>query len=106
MRAQNGAEVARSPCSDLEFLLSLSWFFVQEGSYPSSVRLMEAGTNAREAIAKASPVLLLASCGEADEAWRSKLRSVRPSDLIDTLSEEVPADLWQSSFAWARKRAG
>jgi hypothetical protein len=63
-------------------------------------------TNAQEAIAKASPVLLLASCGEADEAWRSKLRSVRPSDLIDTLSEEVPADLWQSSFEWARKRAG
>jgi hypothetical protein len=43
---------------------------------------------------------------EADEAWRSKLRSVRLSDLIDTLSEEIPADLWQSSFEWARKRAG
>jgi hypothetical protein len=32
--------------------------------------------------------------------------SVRLSDLIDTLSEEIPADLWQSSFEWARKRAG
>jgi hypothetical protein len=31
---------------------------------------------------------------------------IRLSDPIDTLSEEIPADLWQSSFEWARKRTG
>jgi hypothetical protein len=25
-------------------------------------------------------------------------------DLIDTLFEEIPADLWQSSCEWARRR--
>ncbi|NEJ22741.1 Rrf2 family transcriptional regulator [Rhizobium leguminosarum] len=43
---------------------------------------------------------------EADEAWRDTLRRVRLSDLVGTLSEEVPADIWQSTFAWVLKRAG
>lgn len=43
---------------------------------------------------------------EADEAWREKLRSVRLSDLIDTLAKEVPAELWKSSFEWVLERAG
>ncbi|TCA26620.1 Rrf2 family transcriptional regulator [Rhizobium leguminosarum bv. viciae] len=43
---------------------------------------------------------------EADEAWRDTLRRVRLSDLVGTLSEEVPADIWRSTFAWVLKRAG
>ncbi|MBX5157855.1 MULTISPECIES: Rrf2 family transcriptional regulator [unclassified Rhizobium] len=43
---------------------------------------------------------------EADEAWRDTLRRVRLSDLVGTLSEEVPAELWRSTFEWVLKRAG
>ncbi|MGO8184544.1 RrF2 family transcriptional regulator [Rhizobium leguminosarum] len=43
---------------------------------------------------------------EADEAWRDTLRRVRLSDLVGTLSEEVPADIWRSTFEWVLKRAG
>lgn len=43
---------------------------------------------------------------EADEAWRAKLRSVRLSDLIETLSQEVPEPLWKSTFEWVLERAG
>ncbi|MBB4171854.1 Rrf2 family protein [Rhizobium sp. BK538] len=43
---------------------------------------------------------------EADEAWRQKLRSVRLSDLIETLSRDIPAQLWKSSFEWVLERAG
>lgn len=37
---------------------------------------------------------------EADEAWRAKLKSVRLSDLVVTLGEEIPADLLKKSFKW------
>ncbi|MFB2603864.1 Rrf2 family transcriptional regulator, partial [Rhizobium phaseoli] len=43
---------------------------------------------------------------EADEAWRETLRRVRLSDLVDSLSQEVPHDIWQSTFQWVLKRAG
>ncbi|MGH6755061.1 MAG: RrF2 family transcriptional regulator [Bradyrhizobium sp.] len=43
---------------------------------------------------------------EADEAWRQKLRSVRLSDLVETLSREIPAELWKNSFEWVLERAG
>ncbi|MGG7535259.1 RrF2 family transcriptional regulator [Rhizobium sp. 12,4] len=43
---------------------------------------------------------------EADEAWRNTLRAVRLSDLVGTLSEEVPADIWQNTFQWVLQRAG
>lgn len=43
---------------------------------------------------------------EADEAWRDTLKRVRLSDLVGTLSEEVPADLWRDTFEWVLKRAG
>jgi Rrf2 family protein len=43
---------------------------------------------------------------EADEAWRAKLRSVRLSDLVANLSQEIPAELWKSSFEWVLDRAG
>lgn len=43
---------------------------------------------------------------EADEAWRDTLKRVRLSDLVGTLSGEVPADLWRDTFEWVLKRAG
>ena len=43
---------------------------------------------------------------EADEAWRAKLRSVRLSDLIGILSQDLPAELWKASFEWVLERAG
>jgi Rrf2 family protein len=43
---------------------------------------------------------------EADEAWRQKLRSVRLSDLVETLSRDIPAELWKNSFEWVLARAG
>ncbi|CCM78824.1 RrF2 family transcriptional regulator [Rhizobium mesoamericanum] len=43
---------------------------------------------------------------EADDAWRQKLDSVRLSDLIETLSKDIPAELWRSSFDWVLDRAG
>lgn len=42
---------------------------------------------------------------EADEAWRSKLRSVRLCDLVETLAQEVPADLLQASSDWVLEHA-
>lgn len=41
---------------------------------------------------------------EADEAWRSKLRSVTLASLVDTLAKDVPADLWKKSFEWVMAR--
>jgi len=43
---------------------------------------------------------------EADEAWRDTLKRIRLSDLVGTLSEEVPPDLWRDTFEWVLKRAG
>jgi Rrf2 family protein len=43
---------------------------------------------------------------QADEAWRSSLRSVLLSDLIGTLSQEIPPKIWQDTFEWVLKRAG
>lgn len=42
---------------------------------------------------------------DADEAWRSKLRSVTLASLVDTLAKDVPADLWKSSFEWVMARS-
>jgi Rrf2 family protein len=41
---------------------------------------------------------------EADEAWRKKLRSVRLSDLVKSVTEDVPAGLLESSGAWILAR--
>lgn len=41
---------------------------------------------------------------QADEAWRTQLRSVHLSDLVDTLSVEVPPDIWKASFEWILER--
>ena len=43
---------------------------------------------------------------EADEAWRKTLKSVRLSDLVESLSAEIPDDLWKSSFEWILQRTG
>jgi Rrf2 family protein len=43
---------------------------------------------------------------EADDAWRAKLRSVKLSDLIGVLAQEIPAELRKSSFEWVLERAG
>lgn len=53
-----------------------------------------------------SPCAVARIMWEADEAWRSKLRSVRLSDLAETLSEEIPADIWGKTFEWVLDRAG
>ncbi|MDZ5453215.1 Rrf2 family transcriptional regulator [Labrys sp. ZIDIC5] len=42
----------------------------------------------------------------ADEAWRGKLRSVKLSDLVAILSQEIPEQLWKDSFEWVLARAG
>jgi len=42
----------------------------------------------------------------ADEAWRNALREVTVADVIDTLSDEVPPALWQSTYEWVLSRAG
>lgn len=43
---------------------------------------------------------------EADQDWRKRLRSVRLSDLIETLGKEVDPAVWQASFEWIAERAG
>lgn len=53
-----------------------------------------------------SPCAVARIMWEADEAWRSKLRSVRLSDLVETLSQEVRADIWGKTFEWVTDRAG
>jgi hypothetical protein len=37
-------------------------------------------------------------------AGRNKLPSVRLSELVETLAEEIPADLWKKSFEWILAR--
>lgn len=43
---------------------------------------------------------------EADTAWREKLRGVSLAALVETLEQEVPPAIWQSSGEWIRNRAG
>jgi DNA-binding IscR family transcriptional regulator len=43
---------------------------------------------------------------QADEAWRNTLRGVTMADLGQTLSQEIPPDIWSGTFAWVLKRAG
>lgn len=46
------------------------------------------------------PCLVARIMWEADQEWRKKLQSVRLSDLVEALAEEIPADLWKKSFEW------
>jgi Rrf2 family protein len=43
---------------------------------------------------------------QADEAWRATLRNVRLADMIDTLTVEVPPDIWQGTYQWVLAKAG
>jgi hypothetical protein len=43
---------------------------------------------------------------EADEAWGAKLRGVTLAALAETLKQDIPATLLQSSLEWVLKRAG
>ena len=43
---------------------------------------------------------------EADAAWRAKLKGVSLASLIQTLEQEIPPALWQSSGEWVKRRAG
>ena len=52
-----------------------------------------------------SPCAVARIMWEADEAWRQKLRSVRLSDLVETLSRETPPALWKDTFEWVLDRA-
>ena len=55
---------------------------------------------------EAKPCAVARIMWQADEAWRNTLKSVPLSDLIETLSEDIPAQIWQDTFAWVLKRAG
>lgn len=41
----------------------------------------------------------------ADAEWRKSLRNVTLSELVETLAEDIPADLWKASFEWVLERA-
>lgn len=53
-----------------------------------------------------SPCAVARIMWEADEAWREKLRAVRLSDLVQTLSQEIPPKLWKDTFHWVQDRVG
>jgi Rrf2 family protein len=43
---------------------------------------------------------------EADEAWRTKLRSVTLAELGQVLESEIPPQIWNGTFEWVLDRAG
>lgn len=59
-----------------------------------------------EGYCESKPCAVARVMWEADEAWRSTLRGVRLSDLTETLSQEIPAEIWEKSFEWVLDRAG
>ncbi|WP_439616894.1 RrF2 family transcriptional regulator [Shinella sp.] len=59
-----------------------------------------------EGYCEAGPCAVARVMWDADEAWRAKLRSVSLAALVQTLEQEIPTTLWQSSFQWVLKRAG
>lgn len=59
-----------------------------------------------EGFCDAGPCAIARVMWEADAAWREKLRGVSLATLIQTLEQEVPPALWQSSGEWIRARAG
>lgn len=52
----------------------------------------------------ARPCAIARAMWQADEAWRSSLRSVRLSDLMTTLEDEIPAELYARSAVWIKDR--
>jgi Rrf2 family protein len=53
-----------------------------------------------------SPCAVARIMWEADEAWREKLRAVKLSDLVQTLSQDIPPKLWKDTYLWVLDRAG
>lgn len=41
---------------------------------------------------------------KADQAWRQQLQSIHLSDLVETIQEDAPEDLWQKTAAWVLER--
>lgn len=41
---------------------------------------------------------------QADQAWRDALRNVRLADLLNTLEDDIPADLREKSAEWIAAR--
>jgi Rrf2 family protein len=41
---------------------------------------------------------------DADEAWRAKLRSVKLSDLMKTMQQDIPADVMAKTAEWVMLR--
>jgi|TARA_R100000005_G_scaffold78875_1_gene46014 Rrf2 family protein len=50
------------------------------------------------------PCAIARAMWQADEAWRASLRSVRLSDLMTTLAEDIPPDIFKSSADWVQRR--
>jgi Rrf2 family protein len=42
---------------------------------------------------------------KADEAWRNSLAGVTLADLVETLSQDVPAPIWKATYNWVQERA-
>ncbi len=59
-----------------------------------------------EGYCEAGPCAIARIMWDADEAWRAKLRSVSLAALVQTLGQEIPATLLQSSSEWVLKRVG
>ncbi|MDB5550430.1 MAG: transcriptional regulator, BadM/Rrf2 family [Rhizobium sp.] len=43
---------------------------------------------------------------EADEAWRTRLRSVTLADLGQELAKDIPPQIWNGTMEWVSQRAG
>lgn len=59
-----------------------------------------------EGYCEVGPCAIARIMWDADEAWRAKLRSVSLAALVQTLGQEIPATLLQSSSEWVLKRVG
>ncbi|WP_064682662.1 RrF2 family transcriptional regulator [Rhizobium bangladeshense] len=99
-----GYRLARSP-SDINFLDIVEAVEGKERSF-TCTNIRENNPCRPAGYCDSKPCAVARIMWEADEAWRNTLRTVRLSDLVDTLSEDVRPDIWQSTFEWVLKRAG
>jgi Rrf2 family protein len=53
----------------------------------------------------AKPCAIARVMWQADHAWRAKLKSVRMSDLVETLEQDLPPALWKMTGKWVAERA-
>lgn len=59
-----------------------------------------------EGYCEAGPCAIARVMWEADDAWRSKLRSVTLADLGQALEKDILPQIWSGTFQWVLKRAG